>query len=74
MKKALFILSIALIGFTQAQESYRISIDLTKASEDRLPVEITVPTISEEVIEYLEWLHALHFRVMPILVLCQRSA
>lgn len=52
MKKALFILSIALIGFTQAQESYRISIDLTKVNEDRLPVEILVPSISEEVIEY----------------------
>ena len=52
MKKTLLILFIAFATITQAQDGYSINIDLTKASDDRLPVEITVPDIAEETIEY----------------------
>ncbi len=52
MKKTLLILFIAFATIAQAQDSYSINIDLTKANDDRLPVEITVPTIVEETVEY----------------------
>lgn len=52
MKKTLIILFAAFATLAQAQDSYSVNIDLTKASEDRLPVEITVPSIAEESIEY----------------------
>lgn len=52
MKKTLSILFVAFATLAQAQDSYSINIDLTKAANDRLPVEITVPTIAEETVEY----------------------
>ncbi|SNS80139.1 Predicted metalloprotease, contains C-terminal PDZ domain [Ekhidna lutea] len=35
-----------------AQESYKINIDLTKAKNDKVPVEITLPEITEDTVEY----------------------
>lgn len=52
MKKTLLILFTAFCTLSQAQDSYTIQLDLTKASDDRLPVVINVPAISEETVEY----------------------
>lgn len=53
MKKTLFTLFVAIATITQAQEEgYSINIDLNQVSNDRLPVEIIVPSINEETIEY----------------------
>lgn len=52
MKKTFLLLFSAIAVFTQAQDSYTVYIDLTKANDDRLPVEITVPSIAEDTVEY----------------------
>ncbi|MEO9869497.1 M61 family metallopeptidase [Ekhidna sp.] len=52
MKKILFILLAVISLHIVAQEKYQISIDLTKAENDRIPVEITLPTITHDTIEY----------------------
>ena len=52
MKKTLVILFVAFATSLSAQESYNINIDLTKAKNDRLPVEINLPQINEELVEY----------------------
>ncbi|WP_436516742.1 peptidase M61 [Ekhidna sp. To15] len=52
MKKTLLILFVAIATTTQAQDSYHVNIDLTKTNDDRLPVEITIPSIAEDTVEY----------------------
>ena len=52
MKKILLLLSFAFTANIYAQQSYSIHIDLTKADADRVPVEITVPTIEQDEVEY----------------------
>ncbi|MEQ6168990.1 peptidase M61 [Ekhidna sp. MALMAid0563] len=52
MKKVISLTLIFLSFFAQSQESYTVTIDLTKAKNDRLPVELTVPAITEETVEY----------------------
>ncbi|WP_424964148.1 peptidase M61 [Ekhidna sp.] len=52
MKKVITLTLIFLSFFAQSQESYTVTIDLTKAKNDRLPVELTVPAINEETVEY----------------------
>lgn len=53
MKKivAIVLLSISFLNLT-AQNSYEVSIDLTKTKEDKIPVEIVVPKLSEGKVEY----------------------
>ncbi|MEO9484959.1 MAG: peptidase M61 [Ekhidna sp.] len=52
MKKNLLILLVVLTTSIQAQESYTINIDLTAAKDDRVPVEIVVPAIEQDEVEY----------------------
>lgn len=52
MKKILLLLSFAFTANIYAQQSYSINIDLTKADADRVPVEITVPTVEQDEVEY----------------------
>lgn len=52
MKKLLSLVLITSSLFVCSQEAYQVSIDLTKAKNDRLPVEIKLPTIEDEMVEY----------------------
>ena len=52
MKKTILSLFVAIATIAQAQDSYSVSIDLTKVKNDRLPVEITLPAIAEDTVEY----------------------
>ena len=52
MKNIFIILLMAIATVSLAQETYRVSIDLNKTEEDKIPVEIRVPDISSETVEY----------------------
>ena len=53
MKKYLAVLVYVLTwGNVQAQETYKVSIDLNGVVNDQLPIEIKVPEITEDVVEY----------------------
>ena len=52
MKKTIFTLFLLSAFASVAQENYQINIDLTQAKDDRVPVEIKVPAISEDTVEY----------------------
>ncbi len=53
MIKSFFTLFLtAIIISVSAQDKYQIYIDLTQAEEDRVPVEILVPEITEDMVEY----------------------
>lgn len=52
MKKLLSLVLIASSILASSQEAYKVSIDLTKAKNDRLPVEIMLPPIEKEMVEY----------------------
>lgn len=52
MKKLLAIALIAISSISVAQEAYKIQIDLTKVEDDKVPVEISVPTIESDEVEY----------------------
>ncbi|WP_462249090.1 M61 family metallopeptidase [Ekhidna sp.] len=52
MKKIFLTILVALVTFAQAQDRYSINIDLTKTSNDRLPIQIEVPSIDQEEVEY----------------------
>lgn len=52
MRSILLVAFTAIIFISSAQEKYQVTIDLTKASEDKVPVEITLPSIDSETAEY----------------------
>ena len=53
MNRFLIPLLAIILAFTAtAQDKYQVNIDLTKAKKDRLPVEVNVPEISEDEVEY----------------------
>lgn len=52
MKNLLAIALLAITSISIAQESYKVQIDLTKTKNDKVPVEITVPTIENDEVEY----------------------
>lgn len=52
MKQIVSLSLIILSFFAQSQESYNVKIDLTRVKNDRLPVELTVPAINHETVEY----------------------
>lgn len=52
MRKALLITFISCSFLVSAQETYQVTIDLTKVEEDKVPVEIMVPGITEDEVEY----------------------
>jgi predicted metalloprotease with PDZ domain len=52
MKIFVTTLGVLLSILSFGQESYKVSIDLTKTSNDQVPVSITVPSISSDVVEY----------------------
>ena len=52
MKKLLTLSLICSILTLTAQEKYQVVIDLTKVENDKVPVEISVPQVAEEEIEY----------------------
>ncbi|MEQ9466476.1 MAG: PDZ domain-containing protein [Ekhidna sp.] len=52
MKKIFFLILTAISFIAFSQEKYQVSIDLRKAENDRLPIEILVPKIAEESVEY----------------------
>ncbi|MEP1890036.1 MAG: hypothetical protein ABJJ14_00100 [Cyclobacteriaceae bacterium] len=43
---------ISLSSLAQNSESYQVEIDLTATNDDKVPVTIQVPTLTEEVVEY----------------------
>lgn len=52
MKSILVTILTAISFIVSSQEIYQVTIDLTKANEDKVPVEILVPAIESETIEY----------------------
>ncbi|MEQ9009494.1 MAG: hypothetical protein RLP12_16555, partial [Ekhidna sp.] len=52
MKKIFLFILLVSVSAAQAQDAYQISIDLRKAENDRLPVEILVPAINQDTVEY----------------------
>ena len=52
MKHLLALLLATSTLFSLAQDKYNVIIDLTKASNDKVPVEISVPTIENDEVEY----------------------
>lgn len=52
MKKLVLLFLIGFSGASIAQDTYKISIDLTKANDDRLPVEVIVPSLEMDTVEY----------------------
>jgi len=52
MKDALSAFLIAISFGSFSQEKYQVMIDLTKAQDDKLPVEVLVPKIEENEVEY----------------------
>ncbi|MEM6736332.1 MAG: peptidase M61 [Bacteroidota bacterium] len=52
MDKLLISFFIFLTTILSAQEKYQITIDLTQVNDDKVPVEIMVPSVTEEEIEY----------------------
>ncbi|WP_420319279.1 peptidase M61 [Ekhidna sp.] len=52
MKKLLSFTLLIVSILASAQDSYKVKIDLTQAKNDRLPVEITVPVLEGESVEY----------------------
>lgn len=51
--KKIIALALLFLSFTPfAQETYQVTIDLTQTSEDKVPVEILLPEIAEDEIEY----------------------
>ena len=52
MKKLFSTLLILLSLLSYSQEKYQITIDLTQAKDDKLPVTLLVPKVTEKEIEY----------------------
>jgi predicted metalloprotease with PDZ domain len=52
MRSFLSITLISLSFLSHSQEKYQVTIDLTQANEDKVPVEIVVPVIESETVEY----------------------
>ncbi len=52
MRSTLLVSFFVISFLSAAQQKYQVTIDLTKASEDKVPVEIIVPTIETETVEY----------------------
>lgn len=52
MNRIFTLILLAAAAVSQAQDTYQISIDLRKAENDQLPVEILVPTIDQDEVEY----------------------
>ncbi|MEQ9404592.1 MAG: peptidase M61 [Cyclobacteriaceae bacterium] len=52
MKKLLVVAILAISSISHAQESYKVQIDLTKAQDDKVPVEVMVPAITADQVEY----------------------
>ncbi|MEP0987284.1 peptidase M61 [Ekhidna sp.] len=52
MKKFLLLLFVGFSSGSFAQNDYKINIDLTKTNEDRVPVEILVPALDIDTVEY----------------------
>lgn len=52
MKKTALLLLVALAFSSTAQDKYQVSIDLTKTTDDKVPVEILVPQITTDQVEY----------------------
>lgn len=52
MKHFITLLSLALGCVAFAQDAYKVQIDLTRTTKDRVPVEVVVPTIASEEVEY----------------------
>jgi len=51
--KVFLTVALSILSFlNHAQEHYQVKIDLTNANNDRLPVEILVPSISDSIVEY----------------------
>ncbi|MEM9339393.1 MAG: peptidase M61 [Bacteroidota bacterium] len=52
MKKALTLAFIATTFLSAAQDSYKVYVDLNKIADDKIPVEIMLPGIEKEEVEY----------------------
>ncbi|MEM0940943.1 MAG: peptidase M61 [Bacteroidota bacterium] len=52
MDKLLLSFFLSLTTTLSAQEKYKVTIDLTQVNDDKIPVEIMVPSVGEEEIEY----------------------
>lgn len=52
MKKLIVLALLVISTLAISQEKYIVNIDLTQAKEDRVPVEITLPAIDQDEVEY----------------------
>lgn len=52
MRNSLILASLFLSSFLIAQKSFKVSIDLTSVTDDKVPVEIFTAPVSEEKVEY----------------------
>ena len=52
MKSLIAVAAIFASTFAVGQEIYRVSIDLTEVSNDQVPVTISVPKITRDLVEY----------------------
>lgn len=52
MKKSLVIVSLLFTSIVFAQEKYQVTIDLTKVIDDKVSVEVLLPTIDQDEVEY----------------------